>query len=50
MSRVKKGDFVFIPKNNWHKITAVGDESAIRLAVSREGVEHVYRDEMKAYS
>lgn len=42
---VKTGDFVFIPKNSWHKITATGDRPAIRLAVSREGVEHVYRSE-----
>tara|TARA_X000000950_G_C13818980_1_gene621057 strand:+ start:372 stop:788 length:417 start_codon:yes stop_codon:yes gene_type:complete len=39
---VKKGDFVFIEKNKVHKITAVGDESAIRLAVSRGDVPHIY--------
>jgi CMP-N-acetylneuraminic acid synthetase/quercetin dioxygenase-like cupin family protein len=39
---VKKGDFVFIEKNRKHKITAIGDEMAIRLAVSRADVEHVY--------
>jgi quercetin dioxygenase-like cupin family protein len=39
---VKSGDFVFIEKGRRHKITAVGDERAIRLAVSREDVEHVY--------
>ena len=39
---VKKGDFVFIEKNKVHKITAVGDESAIRLAVSRADVPHIY--------
>ena len=39
---VKTGDFVLFPKT-WHKITATGDKPAIRLAVSREGVEHVYR-------
>lgn len=39
---VSAGDFVFIEKNKVHKITAVGDKRAIRLAVSREDVEHVY--------
>ncbi|MFH1581681.1 MAG: cupin domain-containing protein [Pseudomonadota bacterium] len=42
---VKKGDMVFIQKNKWHKITAIGDRPAIRLAVSREDVPHVYRGE-----
>jgi len=39
---VKKGDFVFIKKGRKHKITAIGNEMAIRLAVSRADVEHVY--------
>jgi CMP-N-acetylneuraminic acid synthetase/quercetin dioxygenase-like cupin family protein len=39
---VKKDDVVFIPKGKVHKITAVGDKPAIRLAVSRADVEHVY--------
>jgi len=39
---VKKGDVVFIEKNKLHKITAIGDEPAIRLAVSRDLVPHVY--------
>ena len=39
---VEKGDFVFIEKGKKHKITALGDEMAIRLAVSREDVAHVY--------
>lgn len=39
---VKKGDLVFIGKNKIHKITAVGSEPAIRLAVSRADVQHVY--------
>jgi quercetin dioxygenase-like cupin family protein len=42
VKRVKKGDVVFIGKNRLHKITAVGDKPAIRLAVSREDVEHIY--------
>jgi CMP-N-acetylneuraminic acid synthetase/quercetin dioxygenase-like cupin family protein len=39
---VGKDDVVFIPKGRVHKITAVGDKPAIRLAVSREDVPHVY--------
>lgn len=39
---VKKGDFVFINKGKKHKITAIGNEIAIRLAVSRADVAHVY--------
>ena len=39
---VKKGDLVFIGKGRKHKITAIGHEMAIRLAVSRADVEHVY--------
>jgi len=38
----KKGDLVFIKKNSIHKITAIGNEAAIRLAVSRYDVDHVY--------
>ncbi|MFA4905571.1 MAG: cupin domain-containing protein [Candidatus Margulisiibacteriota bacterium] len=44
---VKKGDMVFIEKNKWHKITAIGDRPAVRLAVSRGDVPHVYREESK---
>ena len=39
---VKKDDFVFIEKGKVHKITAIGNEIAIRLAVSRADVDHVY--------
>ena len=39
---VKKGDVVFIEKGKSHQIHAVGDKPAIRLAVSREDVAHVY--------
>ena len=42
---VKEGEMVFIPKNTWHKITAIGDKPAVRLAVSRADVEHVYKNE-----
>ena len=40
--KVNKDDVVFIPKGKVHKITAVGNKPAIRLAVSREDVPHVY--------
>ena len=40
--RVVKDDMIFIPKNTWHKITAVGDKRAVRLAVSRDDVKHSY--------
>ena len=36
------GDVVFIEKGKSHKITAIGDQMAIRLAVSRNDVEHIY--------
>jgi CMP-N,N'-diacetyllegionaminic acid synthase len=39
---VKQGDFVFMPKNKVHRITATGINPAIRLAVSRADVAHVY--------
>ena len=42
---VGKHDVVFIPKGKLHHITAVGDKPAIRLAVSREDVEHIYIEE-----
>lgn len=44
---VNKGDFVFIKKGKKHKITAIGDKVAIRLAVSRADVEHVYPEIQK---
>jgi len=43
---VSKGDVVFIPKGKIHKITAVGSKPAIRLAVSREDVAHVYPEDL----
>lgn len=39
---INKGDLVFIEKNRKHKITAIGNKCAIRLAVSRYDVAHVY--------
>ena len=42
---ISKGDLVFIEKGKWHKITAAGKENAIRLAVSRADVPHIYKGE-----
>lgn len=39
---VNKRDIVFIEKNKLHCITAIGDKPAVRLAVSRDLVPHVY--------
>jgi quercetin dioxygenase-like cupin family protein len=41
---IKAGDVVFIERNRKHKITARGDSAAIRIAVSRYDVAHVYED------
>ena len=43
--KIKKGDIILIQRNNVHKITAIGDKQAIRLAVSREDVDHIYTPE-----
>ncbi|SRR6266571_2009735 len=42
--RVRTGDLIFIPRHRWHKVTAAGDCRAIRLAVSRDKVAHIYSD------
>ena len=39
---VKEGDIVFIERYKKHKITATGNQQAIRLAVSREDINHIY--------
>jgi CMP-N,N'-diacetyllegionaminic acid synthase len=39
---VKVGDIVFMKKGRKHKIAAVGNKPAIRIAVSRADVVHVY--------
>ncbi len=41
---IKKGEVVFIERNRKHKITASGKKMAIRLAVSRYDVDHVYEE------
>jgi len=42
VKNVVKGDVVFIPAGKKHKITAAGISPAVRLAVSRADVPHVY--------
>ena len=42
--KIVKGDIVFMKKNRKHKITASGSRRAIRMAVSRADVAHVYED------
>jgi CMP-N,N'-diacetyllegionaminic acid synthase len=44
---VKEGDLVFIEKNRIHRIEATGNGPAIRLAVSREDVDHIYTGDIK---
>ena len=43
--KIKHGEIIYIPRNNKHKITACGEKMAIRLAVSRYDVDHVYVSE-----
>ena len=45
VKRIIKGDIVFMEKNRKHKITASGSVRAIRMAVSRADVAHVYESE-----
>jgi CMP-N,N'-diacetyllegionaminic acid synthase len=42
---VSKGEIVLIQRNNIHKITAKDGELSIRLAVSRDDVDHIYKPE-----
>jgi CMP-N-acetylneuraminic acid synthetase/quercetin dioxygenase-like cupin family protein len=42
---VKEGDVVLIEKDKWHKITAVGTVPAVRLAVSKDKVAHIYKED-----
>ena len=43
--QILAGEVIFIERNRKHKITAAGDKMAIRLAVSRYDVDHVYTQE-----
>ena len=42
IKQIVKGDIVFMEKNRKHKITATGSSRAIRMAISRADVAHVY--------
>ena len=42
VKKIVQGDIVFMEKNRKHKITASGSSRAIRMAVSRADVAHVY--------
>jgi len=42
--KIVQGEIVFMKKNRKHKITASGTVRAIRMAVSRADVAHVYED------
>jgi CMP-N-acetylneuraminic acid synthetase/quercetin dioxygenase-like cupin family protein len=44
IKKIVKGEIVFMKKNRKHKITASGLSRAIRMAVSRADVAHVYED------
>lgn len=44
-NKVSKGDIVLIQRNNVHKITANDGDLSIRLAVSRDDVDHIYKPE-----
>ena len=37
-----KGDLIFLKRNTIHKIKAIGDMLSVRMAVSRDDVEHIY--------
>lgn len=43
-NKINEGQVIFIERNKIHKITAHGNEAAIRLAVSRYDVAHVYTE------
>lgn len=43
-NKIKEGQVIFIDRNKIHKITAYGNDAAIRLAVSRYDVAHVYTE------
>lgn len=43
--KVRKGNVVFIEKNKLHCIKAVGNKLAIRLAVSKDLVPHIYPED-----
>ena len=42
--KVKKGDFVLVPKGTWHQIKCVGKGAGLRYAITQPDVEHIYSD------
>ena len=42
---INAGEVIFIERNKKHKVTAIGSKMAIRLAVSRYDVDHVYNED-----
>lgn len=42
--KATKGDIILLPRNVVHKITAIGTELAIRMAVSRDDIAHIYTE------
>lgn len=44
--KIVQGDIVFMRKNRLHKITAAGNSRAVRMAISRADVAHVYQDDV----
>jgi CMP-N-acetylneuraminic acid synthetase/quercetin dioxygenase-like cupin family protein len=47
---VREGDVVFIERNRVHKITAKGSTRAVRMAVSRDNVAHVYTGDVMQFA
>ena len=42
--RARTGDLLTIPRGTWHQALVVGDGRASRLAISRSGSAHIYRE------
>ncbi len=42
--KVKKGDFVLVPRGTWHQIKCVGKGVGLRYAITQPDVEHIYSD------
>ena len=40
---VDKGSIVNVPKNTYHQIKCIGNETGIRFAITAPDVEHVYK-------
>ena len=42
--KVKKGDFVLVPRGTWHQIKCVGKGPGLRYAITQPDAEHIYSD------